>query len=214
MKLWSWQKENLPSIRHSVRTALAATASVIVARLVQMPEAYWAAIATLVVMQSSLGATLTLSIERVVATALGASVGAVEANYFGANLAAFMLAIFFIGLLSFGFRLEKTAYRYASVTLTIIVLIPRTNPAWIVALHRFIEVSVGIIVALAVVAIWPERSAIAARRADNCFQRDADAAALSVNVLKRGSFRSGSNIGSSRSSAGVSGTPDRAIVRY
>jgi hypothetical protein len=96
---------------------------------------------------------------------LGASVGAVETNYFGANLAAFMLAIFFIGLLSFGFRLEKTAYRYASVTLTIIVLIPRTNPAWIVALHRFIEVSVGIIVALAVVAFWPERSAIPAKNA-------------------------------------------------
>src|SRR6266446_7192969 len=143
MKFWSWQKENLPSIAHSIRTAAAATLSVVVARLLQMPEAYWAAIATLVVMQSSLGATLTLSIERVVATALGASVGAVEANYFGPNLAAFMLAIFFVGLLSFGFRLEKTAYRYASVTLTIIVLIPRTNPAWIVALHRFIEVSVG-----------------------------------------------------------------------
>jgi len=166
MKLWSWQKENLPSIGHSVRTALAATAAVVVARLVQMPEAYWAAIATLVVMQSTLGATLTLSVERIVATAVGASVGAVEANYFGANLAAFMLAIFFIGLLSFGFRLEKTAYRYASVTLTIIVLIPRTSPAWIVALHRFIEVSVGIIVALAVVAFWPERSAIAAKNAD------------------------------------------------
>ena len=105
MKLWNWQKEHLPSIGHSVRTALAATVSVVVARLVQMPEAYWAAIATLVVMQSSLGATLTLSIERVVATALGASVGAVEVDYFGANLAAFMLAIFFIGLLSFGFRL-------------------------------------------------------------------------------------------------------------
>jgi Fusaric acid resistance protein-like len=132
---------------------------------VQMPEAYWAAIATLVVMQSSLGATLTLSIERVVATALGASVGAVEVNYFGGNLVAFMLAIFSIGLLSYGFRLERTAYRYASVTLTIIVLIPRTNPAWIVAMHRFIEVSVGIVVALAVVALWPERSAIAAKNA-------------------------------------------------
>jgi len=165
MKLWSWQKENLPSIQHSVRTALAATVSVIVARLVQMPEAYWAAIATLVVMQSSLGATLTLSIERVVATALGASVGALESNYFGANLAAFLFAIFFVGLLSFGFRLEKTAYRYASVTLTIIVLIPRTNPAWVVALHRFIEVSVGIVVALLVVAVWPERSPIAAKSA-------------------------------------------------
>ena len=166
MKLWSWQKENLPSIGHSVRTALAATASVVVARLAQMPEAYWAAIATLVVMQSTLGATLTLSVERIVATAVGASVGALESNYFGANLAAFMLAIFFIGLLSFGFRLERTAYRYASVTLTIIVLIPRANPAWIVALHRFIEVSVGIIVALLVVAICPERSPIAAKNAD------------------------------------------------
>ena len=166
MKLWSWQKENLPSIGHSVRTALAATVSVIIARLAQMPEAYWAAIATLVVMQSTLGATLTLSVERIIATAVGASVGALESNYFGADLAAFMLAIFFIGLLSFGFRLERIAYRYASVTLTIIVLIPRANPAWIVALHRFVEVSVGIIVALLVVAIWPERSPIAAKNAD------------------------------------------------
>jgi hypothetical protein len=57
-------------------------------------------------------------------------------------------------------------YRYASVTLTIIVLIPRANPAWIVALHRFVEFSVGIIVALLVVAIWPERSPIAAKNAD------------------------------------------------
>ncbi len=77
-----------------------------------------------------------------------------------------MFAIILIGLLSFSFRLEKTAYRYASVTLTIIVLIPRTNPAWIVALHRFIEVSVGIIVALAVVAFWPERHPVPAKRAD------------------------------------------------
>jgi uncharacterized membrane protein YgaE (UPF0421/DUF939 family) len=165
MKLWSWQKENLPSIRHSVRTAVAATLSVVVARLVQMPEAYWAAIATLVVMQSTLGATLTLSIERIIATAVGASVGALEANYFGANLIAFMVAIVLIGLLSYGFRLERTAYRYASVTLAIIVLIPRSNAAWIVALHRFMEVSVGIIVALIVVAVWPERSAIAAKNA-------------------------------------------------
>src|SRR5881296_4372330 len=166
MKLWTWDEKNLPSVTHAIRTAVAATVSVIIARLVQMPEAYWAAIATLLVMQSTLGTTLTLSVERIVATAVGASVGALESNYFGANLAAFMLAIFFIGVLSFGFRLERTAYRYASVTLTIIVLIPRANPAWIVALHRFIEVSVGIVVALLVVAIWPERSPIAAKNAD------------------------------------------------
>ena len=166
MKLWTWDERNLPSITHAVRTAIAATVSVILARLVQMPEAYWAAIATLVVMQSTLGATLTLSIERIVATAVGASVGAFEANYFGANLVAFALAIILIGLLSIAFRLEKTAYRYASITLAIIVLIPRTAAPWTIALHRFIEVSVGIIVALAVVAVWPEHQPSAPKNAE------------------------------------------------
>jgi len=156
MKLWAWDENNLLSITHAIRTAVAATVSVIIARLVQMPEAYWAAIATLVVMQSTLGATLTLSVERIVATAVGASAGALEASYFSANLVAYAVAIFLVGLLSFACRLEKTAYRYASITLTIIVLIPRSAAPWPIALHRFIEVSVGIIVALAVVALWPE----------------------------------------------------------
>jgi uncharacterized membrane protein YccC len=64
-----------------------------------------------------------------------------------------------VGLLSIAFRLEKTAYRYASITLTIIVVIPRSAAPWMIALHRFIEVSVGIIVALAVVALgWRHQS--------------------------------------------------------
>jgi len=129
MKLWAWDEKNLPSITHAIRTAVAATASVIVARLVQMPEAYWAAIATLVVMQSTLGATLTLSIERIAATAVGASAGAFEANYFRANLVAYAIAILLVGMLSFAFRLEKTAYRYASITLTIILMISRLRSA-------------------------------------------------------------------------------------
>src|SRR5438067_1012965 len=87
-------------------------------------------------------------------------------QFFGANLVTFAVAIVFIGLLSIAFRLEKTAYRYASITLAIIVLIPRSAPAWIIALHRFLEVSVGIIVALAVVALWPEHQPTAAQSAE------------------------------------------------
>jgi uncharacterized membrane protein YccC len=157
MKLWSWEKENLPSAIHSIRTAGAATVSVCLAHLIGMPEAYWAAISTLVVMQSTFDATVTLSIERIVATALGASLAAVESTYFGSNLVVFALAIFLLGVLSFVLRLEKTGYRYASVTLTIIVLIPRIGAPWVIAAHRFIEVSIGIVVALVVVAIWEER---------------------------------------------------------
>jgi len=64
MKFWAWDKKDLPSITHAIRTAVAATAAVIIARLVHMPEAYWAAIATLIVIQSTLGATLTLSVRE------------------------------------------------------------------------------------------------------------------------------------------------------
>jgi uncharacterized membrane protein YccC len=164
MKLWKWEPENLPSVMHSIRTAIAATVSLAVARLFGLAEAYWAAIATLVVMQSTLGATLLISIERIAATALGALAGALVASYFPGNLLVFAAAVFVLGLLCSAFRMEKTAYRYAGVTLAIIVLIPRSNVAWIVALHRFFEVSVGILVALAVVAVWPEHQPESAKQ--------------------------------------------------
>jgi len=164
VKFWNWEPENLPSVVHSIRTAVAATVSLAVARLFGLPEAYWAAIATLVVMQSTLRATLSISIERIAATAVGALIGALLAGYFIGNILLFTTAIFVLGLLCAVFRMEKSAYRYASVTLAIIMLIPRSNPAWIVALHRFFEVSVGILVALAVTAVWQEHQAEPAKR--------------------------------------------------
>lgn len=121
-----------------------------------MPEPYWSAIATLLMIQSTLRATLTLSLGRIVASALGAFVGAIEATYFGNSLIAFGPAIFLLGLISFASRLDEPGYRYASVTLAIVVLIPRVEPPWLIALHRFIEVSLGILVALAVAAVWRE----------------------------------------------------------
>jgi hypothetical protein len=62
-----------------------------------------------------------------------------------------------IGILCAVFRIVRSAYRYASITLTIVMLIPRPTSPWVVALHRFLEVSMGIAVALAVTALWPEK---------------------------------------------------------
>jgi uncharacterized membrane protein YccC len=147
------EKENLPSISHAFRTAVAATISILLGRLVGLPEVYWAAIATVVVMQSPVSSTVPLAIQRIVASALGASLGAIESIYFGANLFVFALAILLLGLISFVLRLEKVGYSYACITLVIIVLIPRAETPWIAAAHRFAEVSLGILVALATVAV-------------------------------------------------------------
>jgi uncharacterized membrane protein YccC len=154
MKLWTWKRENLPSLSHAFRTTVAATISILLGRLVGLPESYWAAIATVVVMQSPVGDTVPLAIERIVASALGASIGAIELTYFGANLFVFALAMLLLGLISFVVRLEKVGYSYACITLVIIVLILRGETPWIAAAHRFAEVSLGILVALGVVAIW------------------------------------------------------------
>ena len=145
-------------VEDSARTALAAAVSYLVARLLRMPEAYWATILTIVVMQSTLGAALPISWERFVGTILGAATGGWLASYFPGNVAVFAAGVFLLGMVCTLLRVGS-AYRFAGITLAITMLVQRGHPAWIVAEHRFIEVSVGIVVALVVSALWPtERS--------------------------------------------------------
>ncbi len=152
---WTWWA-GWPVVVHSVRTAVAAVVSVLVARLFRLPEAYWAAITTLVITQSSLGAALTVSWRRLVGTALGAAVGAVVASQFGPHLLVFGICVFILGLLCAVARADRSAYRFGGVTVAIVLLVPRPGPAWRIAFHRFAEVSIGIGVALLLAWLWPE----------------------------------------------------------
>ena len=58
------QSTGWPVAVHSARKAIAAMASLEVARLFHLPKAYWAPIMTLVITQSSLGTALSVSGER------------------------------------------------------------------------------------------------------------------------------------------------------
>lgn len=149
-------RENPSTLKHSARTAVAAAISLLVARLFRLPEAYWSAITTLIVMQSSLGAALPISAQRLAGTALGAAVAALVGAYFPGNVLAFGVSVFVIGIICAALRVERNAYRYASITLAIVMLVPRTTSEWIIAVHRFLEVSIGIAVGLALTAVWPE----------------------------------------------------------
>jgi uncharacterized membrane protein YgaE (UPF0421/DUF939 family) len=146
-----------PVLVHSARTAIAAVVSVLAARLFRLPETYWAAITTLVITQSSLGAALTVSWQRFVGTALGAVVGAIVASYFGPHVLVFGTSVFILGLLCALARSDRSAYRFGGITLAIVLLVPRTGPAWQTAIHRFAEVSIGIGVALILAWVWAER---------------------------------------------------------
>ena len=154
------KKQSLLSLKknlvHPIRTTIAAVLALLLARLVGLPEVYWAPISAIVVMESTLGATLTVSWRRLIGTALGSVAGALLLNHFGPNLLAYAGGILALGLLCAILRLEKSAYRFAGVTLTVILFVSHTNSAWVVAIHRFIEISAGIVVSLLLTALWPE----------------------------------------------------------
>lgn len=157
-----WLRLDQKDLVDAARTTIATVASLLFARLFHLPEAYWAGIATIIVMQSTLGAAWTVSKERLVGTAFGAATGALLSTYAGQNVAAFAAGIFAMGLLCAFLGVGRGAYRYAGITLIVVMMIPHTNSAWMVALHRSIEISVGIAVGLLVTALWPERQPAAA----------------------------------------------------
>lgn len=125
--------------------------SLLLARVLKLPEYYWAPISTIIIMQSSVqpfqGAW-----RRFVGTALGAVLGAGIASYIGRTAIVYGLGIFVCGILA-AFARAWSAYRVAAITFTIVVLISRGS-AWVFAWHRFLEVSLGIAVALITLLVW------------------------------------------------------------
>jgi len=136
----------------SLRVAVASVCSMLLARSLKLPEFYWAPISTIVILLSTVN-PLTLAWQRFVGTAVGAIVAAVIASFFPTSWLIYGVGIFVCGILSAILRLGG-AYRFAAITLSIVLLIAHERAPWIVATHRFVEVSLGIAVALVVTLVW------------------------------------------------------------
>ncbi|HWW16129.1 MAG TPA: FUSC family protein [Candidatus Dormibacteraeota bacterium] len=149
-------KLTFDALLDAARTTLAAVVSLLLARLLKLPEFYWAPISAIVIIESTIDPR-TLAWQRFAGTALGAVMGAVIATFFSSSALVYAVAVFLCGILCALLRF-RGAYRFTAITLSIILLIAHTRPAWIVASHRFVEVSVGIAVALVVSEVWPSRA--------------------------------------------------------
>ena len=104
----------------SIRTAAAAVVSMLVARVLKLPEFYWAPISTIVILLSTVRIPLTLAWQRFVGTALGAAMGALIASFFQPNWMIYGAGIFVCGIVSAVLRLDEPAYRFAGITLSIV----------------------------------------------------------------------------------------------
>src|SRR5215467_11820422 len=97
-KKMGWLAANEREFIHALRTTVATVASLLIGRLFRLPESYWAAITTIVVMQSTLGAAWTISRQRLAGTAIGALIGALLATYAGGNVVAFGGGVLIAGI--------------------------------------------------------------------------------------------------------------------
>lgn len=136
----------------SARTTVAAVVSFFLARSLKLPEFYWAPISTIVILLSTIN-PLTLAWQRFAGTAVGAALGALIATYAHPTWIVYGAGIFVCGILSSILRLGS-GYRFAAIALTIVLLVAHDRPPWIVATHRFFEVSLGIAVALLMTLLW------------------------------------------------------------
>jgi uncharacterized membrane protein YgaE (UPF0421/DUF939 family) len=153
-----WQRKNISRrAMGAFKTGVAALLCLWLGNLFGLSHSYWAAISAIVVMGSDSVITLTSCRDRLIGTAIGALLGwgtfYVWHGHYVLYGVAVMLCLLACSLLEF----EK-AGRLAAVALTIIVLIRVDGGPGQAALARFLEVSLGILVALGVtVVVFPER---------------------------------------------------------
>jgi uncharacterized membrane protein YccC len=141
---------------HPARMAIAAAMALLAARSLGLPEIYWAPIAALIVVQSASNALMATSWLLLAGTALGICAGGLLATNYVPGAVLLVCGIVGVGLLSAALRLDRRANHFAAVALVIVLLAGPANHAWYRALHRFIEFSVGIVMALLLGAVWPE----------------------------------------------------------
>jgi uncharacterized membrane protein YgaE (UPF0421/DUF939 family) len=93
------------AVLDTARTTVAAVLAMSLARMLKLPEFYWAPISTIVIIQSTIPPR-TLAWQRFVGTAMGAMLGVALATFLPTNSLVYALGIILCGLLAFIFRIR------------------------------------------------------------------------------------------------------------
>jgi uncharacterized membrane protein YccC len=140
----TWRFAPRPAFFHGLSAAIVAVFAYTTANLVpSLPETYWAPMAAVVVLYPDGQATRKAAVERFFGTIVGCLVGWGAAATWHGHVLVYGLAVVGAVGLCYLLRLEGAA-RLAAVAVTVITLIPRPEPADLIAFHRFVEVSYGV----------------------------------------------------------------------
>jgi uncharacterized membrane protein YccC len=153
---------------HALRTALAATLTAALTRFLHLEQGYWAVFSSILVMQADFGSSLQASWSRLFGTATGAALGALAATMaeflLGPGVSALTLAMFAAILVCAALTGLNEYFRLAGVTAAIVICLHEAGGnAYALGVSRFLEVGLGIVVALCVSLAWPSRARVLLR---------------------------------------------------
>jgi uncharacterized membrane protein YccC len=153
-------KPNRAHFRHGLKTATAAVAAYAITEMLELPQGYWAVVSVILVMQTNLGGSMRAGMNRIMGTALGATLGAIVLLLLGTNPLEQGIELWLCILLCAYYIHVHEAFRMAGMTAVIVILMGQQSPSVVgMAFSRFFEITVGVCVALFFTAfVWPSRA--------------------------------------------------------
>lgn len=143
-----------------LKAAVAALVSYAIAYGLSLPNGYWAVLTSILVVQSTIGASLSVAIDRVLGTVVGGIAGVAAAMAAGPSVALTFAALGVAVLATSTLAARFPSYKLAPVTAVIVLLSDPTHvDPWISGLHRVFEIGVGGVVGvLCALLILPARA--------------------------------------------------------
>ncbi|MEE3622719.1 FUSC family protein [Nitrospirillum sp. BR 11752] len=166
-----------PELRLAFRVTVAGVAALAMARLVNLPQSYWAVITAIMVMQTSIGGSLKAALDRFAGTLAGAAWGALVASVGLRDSPLHLCLTLAVALAPLAWLAARhPVFKLAPVTATIVLLTSAssTQSSLALAMDRVFEIVIGNIVGLAVALfVLPSRAygtvlTTAARVTDLC----------------------------------------------
>jgi len=140
-------------IKQAFITAITAVSCLYITNWFKLPQGIWAVMSSIVVMQADAKATISASWMRIIGTLVGALIGGLFLSLWGYHGWSLGLGVGIVVVICALLKLIES-YRIAAVTVAVIMLTGHADASWTTAIYRFLEVFLGILVALAISALF------------------------------------------------------------
>jgi uncharacterized membrane protein YccC len=156
---WTWLRafftKQLPKLiglhgRLVARLLIGANGAFFIAQTFGLVQPFWSVVTALVVIQASVGGTVTAGMDRLVGTVVGAIGGALVGLLHGVGVAPSLQLLIALVPLAMVAAI-RPGYRIAPITATIVILAGGDfHPFWLGAAYRVVEISLGTVVGVLV----------------------------------------------------------------